>query len=117
MIYLIPLTLLHLSPRSPPSNPTPHLINTRPLNLMIPRVRSSLIQNILRRASQLHPFSPEAQVADPTHVLVPIPKVVHEEQRRRHRRPKRYLLVVFQQEDWKLLPHRYRHLNRYGSQR
>lgn len=80
MFHLTPLTLPHLRSRSPPSNPTPHLIHTRPLDLVIPRLRSSLINNISRRASKLRPLALEPNIRNPRDVLVPVAKVVREEE-------------------------------------
>lgn len=80
MFYLIPLTLLHLRSRSPPPNPTPHLIHTRPLDLVIPRLRRGLINNISRRPSKLRPLALEPNVRDPRDVLVSVAKVVGEEE-------------------------------------
>lgn len=59
---------------------TPHLISTRPLKLMITRIRRRLIHDIRRRPPQLHPLPPKPHIPDPRNVLVPIPEVVREEQ-------------------------------------
>ncbi|ROW03671.1 hypothetical protein VMCG_05483 [Cytospora schulzeri] len=39
-----------------------------------------LVDDVGRRPAQLHPLAPEAQVADPRDVLVPVPEVVREEE-------------------------------------
>lgn len=76
MVFLVYLS----NSRPPPSNATPHLIHIRPLHLVIPRLRSRLIDDVRRRLAQSRPLALEAQVTDPRHVLVAVAKVVHEEQ-------------------------------------
>ena len=59
---------------------TPHRVHIRPLDLMITRIRRGLVQDIRRRPAQLHPLAPETNVPQPRDVLIPIAKVVREEQ-------------------------------------
>ena len=51
------------------TKPASHLVHTRPLNLMIIRIRSRFVQNIRRRPPQLHPITLKAQIAHPTNII------------------------------------------------
>ena len=59
----------------------PHLIDLRPLDLVIPWVGSRLVDDISRRTTELHPLAFETNVADACGVLIAIAKVLGEEER------------------------------------
>lgn len=68
---------------------TPHLINPNPLNLMIPRIRRRLIENITRRPSQLHPQLPlKPNITESSNIILPIREVIDKKQRHPSNRAK-----------------------------
>jgi len=60
----------------------PHLIHIRALQRMIRRVCSSLIENIGRGQSQLHPVSLEPQITDPRYIISVI--ILHKQRQALH---------------------------------
>lgn len=66
---------------TPPSNPAPHLVHARPLDLVITGVRCRLVDDVCGRPTELHPLPLEAEIRDPRDVLLAVPKVVREEER------------------------------------
>lgn len=64
----------------PSPNAAPHLVDARPLDLVIPRLRGRLVDDVGRRLAQLGPLALEAHVAHARDVLVAVAKVVDEEE-------------------------------------
>ena len=75
----IPLKI-NLHARSPASNPASHLVHVRALDRVVAGLRGRLVEDVGRRAAQLHPLAAEPEVADARDVLVAVAKVVREEE-------------------------------------
>lgn len=67
--------------RATASNPAPHLVDIRPLNLMVTRVSRCLVEDVRWSPAQLHPLSLKPKIAEAGNVLIAVTKVVWEEQR------------------------------------